>query len=165
MRRWRPDDAEVMHALITANVGHLRPTMPWIAHEPLALEARRALLTEWEAAFDGHRDFAYLVLEGTEPAGSAGLHARRGTGVLEIGYWVDGARNGRGLATAAARMLADAALALDGVTAVEIHHDAGNPASGRVAEKCGFVQVSTYARDPEAPGDSGVAVRWVRTRA
>ena len=164
LRRWRPSDAGVMHDLITANTGHLRPTMPWIAHEPLTVNARRLLLEEWETAFDARRDFAYLLLDGSEPAGSAGLHARQGTGVLEIGYWVAAARNGRGLATAAARLLADAALTLDDVTAVEIHHDADNPASGRVAEQAGFTQVSTYAREPQAPADSGVAVRWVRLR-
>lgn len=154
----------MMHALITANIDHLRPTMPWIAHEPLTVEARRSLLAEWETAFDSRRDFAYLLLDGTEPAGSAGLHTRQGTGVLEIGYWVAATRNGRGLATAAACLLAEAALALEDVNAVEIHHDAGNPASGRVAGKSGFAQVSTYAREPEAPADSGVAVRWVRVR-
>ncbi|MFM8795095.1 MAG: GNAT family N-acetyltransferase; N-acetyltransferase [Acidimicrobiales bacterium] len=164
LRRWRADDAEVMHGLITANLDHLRPTMPWIAHEPLAVEARRALLAEWETAFDSRRDFAYLLLDGSEPAGSAGLHTRQGAGVLEIGYWVAAVHTGQGLATAAARLLAEAALELADVSAVEIHHDARNPASGRVAEKAGFAQVSTYAREPEAPADSGVAVRWVRVR-
>ena len=164
LRRWRTDDAGVMHALITANSEHLRPTMPWIAHEPLTLEERRTLLAEWETAFDSRRDFAYLLLDGSEPAGSAGLHTRQGAGVLEIGYWVAAAHTGQGLATTAARLLAEAALALEDVSAVEIHHDARNPASGRVAENAGFVQVSTYAREPEAPADSGVAVRWVRVR-
>lgn len=164
LRRWRTADAEVMHSLITANIDHLRPSMPWIANEPLTLDQRRSLLTEWDASFDSHQDFAYVLLDGSEAAGSAGLHTRQGTGVLEIGYWVTASLTGRGLATAAARLLADAALTLEDVSSVEIHHDARNVASGRVAERAGFVRAATYAREPEAPADSGVAVRWVRVR-
>jgi RimJ/RimL family protein N-acetyltransferase len=50
------------------------------------------------------------------------------------------------------------------VHAVEIHHDSANVASGRVAEKAGFAQVSTYRREVTAPGESGVSVRWVLSR-
>ena len=164
LRRWRAGDAALMHDLITANLDHLRPWMPWVSHEPLQVPDRARLLGDWETAWNARADFTYVVILDGEPAGSTGLHTRQGAGVLEIGYWVAASLTGRGVATVAARLLAEAALALDGVSAVEIHHDAGNAASGRVAEKAGLVQVSTYAREPQAPGDTGVAVRWVRTR-
>jgi RimJ/RimL family protein N-acetyltransferase len=153
-----------MHAIVSANISHLRPWMPWISHEPLSVDDRRNLLVEWEAAFDERRDFAYLVLDGEEPAGSAGLHVRQGAGVLEIGYWVTAERTGKGLATAAARLLLDAALVMPDVNSVEIHHDRANIASGRVAERAGFTRVDTYAREPQAPADTGVAVRWEMVR-
>lgn len=46
--------------------------------------------------------------------------ARIGPGGLETGYWVHQAHTRRGLATAAAAALTDAALALPGIDRVEI---------------------------------------------
>ena len=60
--------------------------------------------------------------------------------------------------------IAERCLAVPGVHAVEIHHDAYNAASGRVAEKAGFTAISYYPRAPEAPDDSGTARRWVMLR-
>lgn len=164
LSRWRADDARILDDLIVDNIDHLRPTMPWIANEPLSLADRGALLAEWETAWRARHDFAYLLRHDGEPAGSAGLHVRQGAGVLEIGYWVARPKNGLGLASTAARLLADAALVIEGVHAVEIHHDAYNIASGRVAEKAGFTAISYYPRAPEAPDDSGTARRWVLLR-
>ena len=165
LRRWRRDDARALDDLIIENTEHLRPTMAWITREPLTLADRTRLLGEWDDAWESHRDFAYVILHEGTPAGSAGLHVRQGAGVLEIGYWVAAQMNGRGIATSAAVLLAEAALGLPGVHAVEIHHDAYNVASGRVAEKAGFTAISYYPRAPEAPDDSGTARRWVRLRS
>lgn len=162
LRRWRRDDARIIDDLILDNVEHLRPTMPWISREPLTLVDRETLLAEWEVSWDARSGFAYMIVWDGSPSGSTGLHVRQGAGVLEIGYWVAHDKNGRGIATTAATLLAEAALAIEGVHAVEIHHDAYNAASGRVAEKAGFTAISYYPRTPEAPDDSGTARRWVR---
>jgi RimJ/RimL family protein N-acetyltransferase len=164
LRRWTVEDAGVMHSLVTANIDHLRPWMPWIAHEPLTEDDRRSLLAEWDMSWDAGTDCAFMVERDGVPVGSAGLHSRKGSGVLEIGYWVSAAATGRGVATAAAKALARHALAMRDVHAVEIHHDSANIASGRVAEKAGFAQVLTYRREVTAPGESGVTVRWVLSR-
>ena len=82
--------------------------------------------------------------------------ARIGDGGLEIGYWVHPGFTGRGVATAAAAALTEAALALPGIDRVEIHHDILNLASGRVPAKLGYDCVGTTATTVElAPGDSG----------
>lgn len=164
LSRWRADDARILDDLVVDNIDHLRPTMPWIANEPLSLADRAALLAEWEAAWEARHDFDYLVRHDGEPAGSVGLHVRQGVGVLELGYWVARKKNGLGVASAAARLLAGAALAIEGVHAVEIHHDAYNAASGRVAVNAGFTAISYYPRAPAAPDDSGTARRWVLLR-
>ena len=164
LRRWTVDDAQVLHSLVTGNVNHLRPWMPWIAHEPLTADDRRSLLREWERAWEQGLEFTYLIEKDGTPSGSTGLHARQGKGVLEIGYWVSVDACGGGVATAAARLLAEHAFTLDDVDSVEIHHDAANAASGRVAEKAGFERTMSYARDVAAPGESGTTVKWVLSR-
>lgn len=164
LRRWRPDQARILDDLIVDNVDHLRPTMTWISREPQSVADRESLLVEWDAQWSRRGGFAYMIDCDGAPAGSAGLHVRQGAGVLEIGYWVAHDKCGSGIATESARLLADAALGIPGVHAVEIHHDAYNAASGRVAEKAGFTAISYYPREPEAPDDSGTARRWVRLR-
>jgi len=72
-------------------------------------------------------------------AGSAGLHFRGGPGVAEIGYWITPGSRGRGLATAATRLLARHAVASFGPRRVELLVQPANLASCRVAERAGAV--------------------------
>ena len=57
---------------------------------------------------------------------------------VEIGYWIVAGRRGRGIAPRAVRLLGEWALSEGGFQRVELHADAENRASRRVAEKCGF---------------------------
>ena len=63
----------------------------------------------------------------------------RAAGVPEIGYGILDAHRGHGFATEAVRAAVDWALRRPGVDAVEAEAEAGNAASQRVLEKCGFV--------------------------
>jgi RimJ/RimL family protein N-acetyltransferase len=56
----------------------------------------------------------------------------------DIGYWVGAAARGRGVATAATRLLCDFAFASLGLRRIELNAAVGNVASRRVAEKAGF---------------------------
>jgi RimJ/RimL family protein N-acetyltransferase len=85
-----------------------------------------------------------------------------GEGVLEIGYWIHSARTGRGYATVVASALAEAALALPGIDRAAIRHDPANAASGRVADKAGFVHVGEVVHEPTAPGETGTHWVWER---
>ena len=89
-----------------------------------------------------------------------GLMSRQGPGVLEIGYWVRADRVRRGVASAAARLLTSAALRLDGIDRVEIHHDRANVASAAVPRRLGFHFVEERPDQPEAPGDEGIECVW-----
>ncbi|GAA0548575.1 GNAT family N-acetyltransferase [Paractinoplanes ferrugineus] len=66
--------------------------------------------------------------------GLAGL----GQGVAQIGYWLDPAARGRGVATAAVLMLCGWGFERLGLELIEWRAEVGNVASRRVAEKAGF---------------------------
>jgi ribosomal-protein-serine acetyltransferase len=161
LRRWVPDDAEVLGKAMAQSAEHLRPWMAWIREEPLPLERRRAKIAEWEREWSQGGDVVMGVfLEDGRVAGGCGLHHRIGAGGLEIGYWIHPAFLRRGLATNAARMLTDAAFELPDITRVEIHHDKANQASAGVPRKLGFEWLGESRDTPDAPADVGIEWRW-----
>jgi len=160
VRRWVSDDAEALERAVAESTDHLRPWMAWIADEPLPIEHRRARIAEWEREWSEGGDVILGVFVEGRVAGGCGLHHRIGAGGLEIGYWVHPAFLRRGLATRVARMLTDAAFALPGITAVEIHHDKANQASAGVPRKLGFRWLGESPDAPEGPGEEGIEWRW-----
>ena len=162
VRRWRSDDAESLHELLLNNLEHLRPWVAWAASEPVSSEERRSQIAEWCSRWDAGEDFPYAIVDDLsgELLGGAGLHRGIGTHGLEIGYWVRGDRTGRGIATDAVRALVEAAFSVDGITHVEVHHDAANAASQRIPEKLGFTRVGERADEVAAPGEIGTDITW-----
>ncbi|MEN9823136.1 MAG: hypothetical protein RLZ04_1562 [Actinomycetota bacterium] len=161
IRRWSVDDAPRFHELITSSIEHLRPWMPWIAAEPLELPARETLLLTWMQEFESGASFTYAIVDVDDQViGACGLHRRSAPETLEIGYWVGWGHHGRGAATAAVAALVEAGFAHEGIESIEIHHDAANVASGRVADRSGFTRIGEEPRRPQAPGESGIDVCW-----
>ena len=164
LRHWRVEDAEAQERAIAESLEHLRPWMPWAAGEPKPLEARVAMIREWEAERRaGTGEYFAVLLDGVV-VGSSGLHRRIGAGGVEIGYWIHPAYTRRGLATEVARQLCERAFADPGLDRVEIHHDRANVASGGVPAKLGFELVGDTPRTPEAPSEEGVERVWRLTR-
>lgn len=162
VRRWRVEDAPDLHALILANLDHLRPWMGWVAAEPLSLEERRSRITAWCARWEAGEAFSYAIVDGAggELLGGCSLNRRIAPDALDLGYWVRGDRTGQGRATDAARALVEAAFSVDGVAHVEIHHDAANAASRRVPEKLGFTCLGERPDEVVAPAEVGIDVIW-----
>jgi ribosomal-protein-serine acetyltransferase len=166
LRRWRPGDAAALLAAVIESQEQLRPWMHWADgyDQDRAAEYLRGCETEWASG----ETFAYAVIVADQIVGSAGLHNRVGDEALEIGYWVHSGWTGRGIATDAAAALTAAAIALPGVERVEIHHDAANPASGRIPEKLGYARLGERpTRDlwPRAPRETGTDIVWQFTRS
>jgi ribosomal-protein-serine acetyltransferase len=165
LRRWRASDADLCFRLVSESLEHLRPWMPWATPDYSQADAADFLERseeEWAAG----TAFQYLIVADGTPAGAAGLYARIAPGGLEIGYWVHPDLTARGIATAAAAALTDAALGLPGIDHVEIHHDELNLASGRIPAKLGYKAVETRrGRFEPAPGESGVTQVWLITPA
>ncbi|WP_052862803.1 GNAT family N-acetyltransferase [Streptomyces niger] len=160
LRRWRMDDIDTLHRVMTESRDHL---LPWLAFA--ATHDRKQgqeFLARSQEQWASGEAYSYAITSGGEVIGSCGLHRRIGPGGLEIGYWIHPAWTGKGLATMAAAALVRAAGQLPGIGHVEIHHDEGNPASGAVARRLGFTEIAR-TREPEGPraaGQTGVEVRW-----
>lgn len=153
LRRWLREDAEVLGVAVTESIEHLRPWMPWVAHEPLPIRERRALIKGWERDWLAGGDAVMGVFLNGAVAGGCGLHHRIGPGGLEIGYWTHPLFLRTGIATSAARLLTDAAFEQTDITHVEIHHDKANEASAGIPRKLGFRFVREFQDGPEAPAE------------
>ena len=165
LRRWRSEDAGLLVRLVTANLEHLRPWMPWAREAPTEAE-EHDFLERMHAAWERRSDFGFVVvLPDVGPAGGMGLHTRQGPGTLEIGYWIAAASAGRGYATAGARALTDAAFALTGVDRVEIRCDEANVASAAVPRRLGYRLLEVYGRAASAPAETGRGMIWAVERA
>jgi ribosomal-protein-serine acetyltransferase len=165
LRRWRASDGDLCFRLVSESLEHLRPWMPWATPDYSEADAAD-FLERCEEEWAAGTAFQYLIVADGTPAGAAGLHARIAPGGVEIGYWVHPDLTARGIATAAAAALTDAALALPGIDHVEIHHDELNLASGRIPAKLGYKAIETRrGRFELAPGESGVTQVWRITPA
>jgi ribosomal-protein-serine acetyltransferase len=160
LRRWTPGDAEALGRAVGESIDHLRPWMGWIAQEPTSIEDRSARLEEWERDWRRAGDVVLGIFLFDRVVGSCGLHRRIASDGLEIGYWIHPSFTRRGLATRAAWLITDAALAQPDISHVEIHHDKANVASAGVPRKLGFQFIGEGRDDPEAPADLGVEWRW-----
>lgn len=160
LRRWRAGDASQLTAAVTRNIEHLRPWMPWIAHEPLLDSDRIALFETWERSYLDGGDVVYGVFHDAIAIGGCGLHKRRGPHGLEIGYWIDKDHTNQGIATEVARVLTVGAFAVPSITFTEIHHDKANVASGRVPAKLGYTFVGETADSVTSPGEVGIDCAW-----
>ncbi|MFJ6788087.1 GNAT family N-acetyltransferase [Streptomyces angustmyceticus] len=160
LRRWRDTDIEALDRLITESRAHLLPWMPFAAtHDRKQGED---FLTRCQEEWDSEQAYHYAITSADELIGSCGLMRRIGPGGLSIGYWLHPASTGKGLATMTAAALVQAGRQLPGIDRIEIHHDEANPASGAVARRLGFTEFERVPlpQGAEAPGESGIDVRW-----
>jgi ribosomal-protein-serine acetyltransferase len=134
--------------------------MPWVSQEPLTLARRTTLIEEWERDWMQGGDVVMGVFLRGRVAGGCGLHRRIGCNGLELGYWTHPSFLRRGIATAAAALLTDAAFAVPGITHVEIHHDKANRASAAVPRRLGYRFIGEVPDEPEAPAETGIECRW-----
>ncbi|MFI0607561.1 MAG: GNAT family N-acetyltransferase [Anaerolineae bacterium] len=111
IRSWQPGDGPLLKQAIDANLAHLRPWMPWALDEPSAPDVVEARVQQFADRFARGEDWIYALFapDGSQVLGGSGLHPRIGPSGLEIGYWLDAAHTGRGLASEATAALTCAA--------------------------------------------------------
>ncbi|MEM9375258.1 MAG: GNAT family N-acetyltransferase [Pseudomonadota bacterium] len=119
---------------------------------------------DWIAYADKARaqgtEYAFVIThEEAGVIGSVGFNRAKGD-VWEIGYWVDRAVRGKGVATEAARALLAWGNSQFGVNKFVAGHFQDNPSSGRVLEKLGFVRVGEKLLYSAARGGKDPAWRY-----
>lgn len=160
LRRWCVADAEILAAAIAESTDHLEPWMGWVTQEPMTLAQRRRWLAAREREWAAGGDVVLGIFLHGQAVGGCGLHRRLAPDGVEIGYWVHPSFARRGIATEAARLLTDSALALPGISHTEIHHDQANVASGGVPRKLGYRLVGERRDAAEAPAEVGIECIW-----
>lgn len=105
------------------------------------------------------RTWAIVDDDNARPIGMISIHAID-DGVASIGYWVAPWGRGRGVASAAVRLVVEEARAM-GAQAVTADVAEANVASRRTVESCGFEVTSV---EPLVCRDNGLAVDALRYR-
>ena len=165
VRKYEPADAKALVIAVTESCEHLRPWMSWIKFEPQTMTQRAELIKVWNEAWEQRAEFVMGIFLGSQVVGGTGLHLRGDVNTVDIGYWMHVDYIGKGIATRVSGALTETAFAIwPEIDIVEIHHDQANEASAAVPQRLNFELVETSSREPEAPSEVGVLVRWIKRR-
>jgi RimJ/RimL family protein N-acetyltransferase len=140
--------------------------MPWATAAAADRGNQLARVAEADQNWESGLGYTYSVMTADQGTvvGEVALHRRSSERSIELGYWIAEGQSGRGYGTSASAALTAAALTLGGVDRVEIHCDAANGPSAAIARKLGYRLDRIEERRPEAPGESGRLMIWVRER-
>lgn len=161
------EDAPALFDMAVRNRERVRPWLPWAEREP-DLERQLAFVRSMRANFEADKDFAWGVLLGGRLVGVCGLHPAYAPDGAEVGYWVDHAAEGRGLASEAVAAVLRAGLGPMGRRWIEARITPGNERSRRLAARLGLVHEATLRGripsvvNPDAAKDAEI---WTATRA
>jgi RimJ/RimL family protein N-acetyltransferase len=139
LRPWRRDDVPER---MMAFADPLVQRYSWTSSAPYTEADARAYFAYAERARLDEREIAFALVsihDDTDVLGGASLHAvelpeRRAA----VGYWLAAHARGRGVATHATLLLARWGFERLGLERLELTCAPDNPASQRVAERCGF---------------------------
>lgn len=145
MRPAVPEDAEALSRAMIRNREHMRPWDPPRDEHWYTVAGQRARLHDQLVQAETGRLAPWVLASGEEIVGGVTLSniVRLHLCSANLGYWVDAAQAGRGLASAATLLACRAADAELGLHRLEAGAAAANLASQRVLEKCGFERIGT----------------------
>jgi ribosomal-protein-alanine N-acetyltransferase len=135
-----PRDAEELARLLVANRAFLAPYEPERPEAFYTVRGQRDRIR--------HADHLFAILDGSRIAGTIALSNVVHGALLSanVGYWVDEARTGRGLASRALAAIVDHAFDELGLHRLEAGTLVDNVASQRVLEKNRFVRIGLASR-------------------
>ena len=138
LRPWRESDAEALFKY--ASDPEVGPRAGWPPHknveESLGI-IRTVFGTETMWAVELKETSEAIGCVGYLPASASNLKIENDQ--CEVGYWIAKPYWGKGICTEAMRLVVDYCFHIKGFTVLWGDYFPENPASGRVMEKCGFV--------------------------
>ena len=140
VRTLTPDDDVELFALVDRNRDRLRPWMPWEPATKTPADTRAFI--EGALASEHDREGNGIFLDG-RLVGSAGMRVDTMDAKAEVGYWIDGDAEGRGIVTRTCERFLALAFEELGLHRVELHAATGNARSRAVAERLGMVEEGT----------------------
>ncbi|HEV7662111.1 MAG TPA: GNAT family protein [Chloroflexota bacterium] len=132
--------AQAMTDLIVRNQRRLARWEPW-AELPATLEDTRAYIRAALEDFLRGRQISTIIARdgGREFIGRCGLRINPYAGSGDIGYWIDGEYEGRGITSRAATALVTSAFTELGLKKIDLRTSVDNTRSRAVATRLGFV--------------------------
>jgi len=141
VRLYQKRDAEEMHAAALESVAEVYPWMAWCHRGYSRDEARQWVAIQGKLAKQGTAYEFAILGEGGRFLGGCGINQiSTANRFANLGYWVRTSAMGRGVAPAAARLVAEYAFRETELIRLEIVCAAANTRSQRVAEKVGAVR-------------------------
>ncbi|MFB7471460.1 GNAT family N-acetyltransferase [Kitasatospora sp. NPDC056184] len=155
LRPWSPGLAVRGGAVASLTAAAADPEIAlWNPLRAADLVQARACLDRWAAGWENGSLGYFAILDaadaadtdaadadaaGAELLGTIALRwTDRADGLAMVGYWLLPAARGRGVATRATRAITRWGFESAGARRIELAHAVDNPASCRVAERCGF---------------------------
>ena len=115
------------------------PNFIYTNRKTSTLEEEKAMIRNFPTWRKERKAFIYVILYGEKVVGGCNLNINQNRKhVAEVGYFIDQAYWGKGIATKALRKLAKFGFDDVGLKRIELMMDPRNIASERVAIKCGF---------------------------
>ena len=166
LSRTRVEDAEAIARAVAESLDHLQPWMQWATPDAGSVDTQRQRIARAQELWD-EGECRYIMRPAGDDTvvGGCGLHRRVGAGRIEIGYWTHALYTGRGYATAAAKVLTEAGLALPDIERVEIHCDQANVRSQAIPRRLRYQLDRIEDTDTVAPAESGRMMIWVTDRS
>ena len=158
LRTWRPDDVAAIAAMSSDPDTVRFTSVPeefdeddariWLALQPGRLQAGDGVA------------FAIVEPPDDRPLGAIGVRVLHGRGIAEVGYHMAADARGRGLATAALRLVSRWAFEALDVARLQLTTHEDNPASQRVAEKAGYTREALLRSWADQRGTRVDLVMW-----
>jgi RimJ/RimL family protein N-acetyltransferase len=160
-----PGDGAELQAAVAESIDDLRPWLPWAKEVP-TVEEEEIAVRKGRVRFLAREDLWFLLfLKGTHTlVGGSGLHRMNwDVPSFEIGYFVRSRFAGQGYISEAVRGITRFAFETLGARRVEIHCDARNERSRRVAERAGFeLEAKLRNHDLDTDGELRDTLIYVR---
>jgi len=145
LRRWQENDAEALYKY--ASNPDVGPRAGWPPHKSVAES-----LDVIKNIFSNDETWAIILKETNEAIGAMGYFSQSSSNIsigkddCEMGYWVGKPYWNQGICTEALQVMLDYCINVKHYENIWSDHFIGNPASGRVMEKCGFRDTGKFNR-------------------